>query len=117
MADPVRPIRISDRLLYKLYPLIIRGESRHWIGLRGRILDHLLRRKHRNLEIQPNVFIHGWWGLSICDNVTITRDCNYAAHGGLSIGSDVAIAQSVKFWTTEHGFEGSEPIQNQPMTY
>jgi len=117
MADQDREIRISDRLLYKLYLLILRGESRRWIPLRARILDHLLRRKHRNLEIQPNVFIHGWWNLTLGDNVTINRDCNFAAHGGLSIGNDVAIAPSVIIWTTEHGFEGPGPIQDQPITY
>lgn len=116
MADQVRHLRISDRLLYKLYLLIMRRESRRWIGLRARILDHLLRRKHCNLEVQPNVFIHGWWNLTLGDNVTINRDCNLAAHGGLSIGNDVAIAPSVTIWTTEHGFEGPEPIRDQPMT-
>jgi acetyltransferase-like isoleucine patch superfamily enzyme len=117
MADLGRKVRLSDRLLYKIYLLILRGESRHWIRLRARIFDHLLRRSHRNLVIHPNAYIHGWWNLTLGDNVTINRDCNMAAHGGLSIGSDVAIAPAVTIWTTEHGFEGSGPIQDQPMTF
>jgi acetyltransferase-like isoleucine patch superfamily enzyme len=84
--------------------------------LRAKIFDRLLRRRHKNLKIHTNVFVHGWWGLKLGDSVTINRDCNFAAHGGLSIGSDVAIAPSVAIWTTEHGFDGPGPIQDQPLT-
>jgi acetyltransferase-like isoleucine patch superfamily enzyme len=80
------------------------------------MLDRLLGRKHDKLEIHANVFISGWWNLRIGDNVTINRDCHVAAHGGLEIGNDVAIAPAVTIWTTEHEYSGPGPIRDQPMS-
>ena len=95
----------------------MRGESMAWLPVRRWLLDQLLGRKHRQLNIFPQVFIEGIEGLTLGDNVSINRDCNLSAAGGLAIGNDVSVAHSTSILTTEHSFSDLEhPIKEQAVT-
>lgn len=107
---------LTNRLIYKLYLLVMRGESMRWLPVRRWLLDRLLGRTHRELEIHANVFIDGWWGLTLGDRVTINRDCTLLAGGGLAIGEETMIAHGCSIVTTQHGHEGSEPMRDQPVS-
>lgn len=114
----VHGARLKRALLYRLYLLVMRGESLNWLRVRRWIIDQLLGRKHRQLNIFPDVFIEGIEGLRIGDNVSINRGCNISAFGGLTIGNDVSIAHSTSILTSEHGFsDPSRPIKEQPVRY
>jgi acetyltransferase-like isoleucine patch superfamily enzyme len=112
------PSRLKRALLYRLYLLTMRGESMLWLPLRRWIVDALLGRKHRKLQIFADVFIEGLEGLTIGDNVSINRGCNLSAAGGLTIGDDVAIGHSCSILTSEHGFSAPDiPIKIQPIDF
>lgn len=104
------------RLLFKFYLLIIRCESLRWLPVRRWIVDRLLCRKHVGLKIHANVYIHGWWALTLGDRVTINHGCELVANGGLMIGDDVMVAHACSIITTEHGYSGSEPMRDQPIS-
>lgn len=108
---------LTNRLLYKLYLLTMRGESMRWLPVRRWLLNRLLGRKHRGLEIHANVFIDGWWGLTLGDRVTINRGCTLLANGGLSIGDETMIAHGCSIITTQHGYDGFEPMRDQPVSF
>jgi acetyltransferase-like isoleucine patch superfamily enzyme len=111
-----RPSRVKRALLYRLYLLTMRGESMNWLPVRRCLLNALLGRKHRRLQVFADVFIEGLDGLTIGDNVSINRGCNISAEGGLTIGDDVAIGHSSTILTTEHGFSAADvPIKSQPL--
>jgi acetyltransferase-like isoleucine patch superfamily enzyme len=104
-------------LLYRVYLLTMRGESMAWLPVRHWLLDHLLGRRHRQLNIFPDVFIEGIEGLTLGDNVSINRNSNLSAAGGLVIGNDVSIAHSTSILTTEHSFsDPARPIKEQPIS-
>lgn len=108
--------RVLRRLAHRLYLLTMRGEAMSWLRVRRFLLSIMLGRKHARLNVFPNVFIEGWWNLKIGNNVSLNRDCNISANGGLIIGDDVAIGHSVSILTTQHGFDGESPIKDQPVT-
>jgi len=94
----------------------MRGESLNWLPVRSWILDRLLGRKHINLKIFPDVFIEGFEGLKIGDDVSINRGCNLSAAGGLTIGNHISIGHDTKILTTEHSFsDPAVPIRYQPV--
>ena len=113
-----RIARTQKALLYRLYLLIMRGESLHWLAVRRWIIDGLLGRKHHKLNIFADVFIEGVDGLAVGDNVSINRGCHISANGGLKIGNDVSVAHATSILTVEHGFTDSGlPIKNQPVAF
>lgn len=86
-----------------------------WLPIRRWIVNHLLGRKHRQLNIFADVFLEGIEGLTLGDNLSINRGCNLSAAGGLTIGDDVSIGHDTSIMTTEHGFsDSSVPIKMQP---
>lgn len=85
-----------------------------WLPLRKWLLDRLLDRKHIGLEIHANVFIDGWWSLTLGDRVTINRGCTLLANGSLRIGDNTMIAHDCSIITTEHGQDMLTPMRDQP---
>ena len=77
----------------------------------------MLGRRHRQLNIFPNVYIENYEGLRIGDHVSINRDTNISAGGGLTIGDYVAIGHATSILTGNHGFADPDvPIKYQPVT-
>jgi acetyltransferase-like isoleucine patch superfamily enzyme len=107
--------RLTAKLIYRLYLATMRFEAMSWLPFRRWCLNRLLERKHDRLLIFPNVFIEGWEGLTLGDNVSINRGCNISAAGGLTIGDDAAIGHSTSILTTSHSFDGEGPIKEQPV--
>jgi acetyltransferase-like isoleucine patch superfamily enzyme len=118
MTAQPRARSVRRGLLRRLYLLTMRRESLKWIGLRRRIFDQLLGRKHRDLWIHPEVYVDGFEGLRLGDDVSINRGSNIAATGGLTIGDHVSIAHAVTVLTVEHGFADPDiPIKRQPIMF
>ncbi len=107
---------LQRAVLYRMYLVTMRAESLRWLKFRRWLFDHLLGRRHRQLNIFPDVFIEGLEGLAIGDNVSINRGCNISASGGLHIGNDVSVGHSTSILTTEHSFsDPSRPIKEQAV--
>jgi acetyltransferase-like isoleucine patch superfamily enzyme len=104
------------RWLYKLYLLTMRFESMRMLPVRRWILNRLMGTRHKRLYIHAHVFIGGWWGLRIGDNVTLNRGCYLMAHGGLTIRDDVMIAPAAQIWTATHQTKRGQPMCDQPMS-
>ena len=105
------------RLAYRLYLASMHFESGGFVGIRRRLLDAMLGRRHRALNVFPGVFVEGYWGLRIGDHASINRGCNLSAAGGLTIGDYVAIGHSTSILTGNHSFADREaPIKYQPVS-
>jgi len=116
-APPPRRATIRAKLAYRLYLATMRGESMVWIRVRRRLLDAMLGRRHQALNVFANVYIENYEGLRIGDHVSINRDSNISAGGGLTIGDYVAIGHATSILTANHGFSDPDvPIKYQPVT-
>ena len=88
-----------------------------FVALRRRLLNVMLKRKHRGLMVFPNVHIENWRKLQIGDYVSLNRGCNLSCAGGLKIGNYVSIAHGTSIITAEHGYEDQDtPINMQPVS-
>lgn len=108
---------IGAKLAYRAYLATSRLEANGWMGIRARLVDTMLCRRHAALFVFPDVFIEDYYGLQLGDHVSINRSCNLSAGGGLVIGDYVAIGHATSIMTTNHGFaDPSQPIKYQPVT-
>ena len=108
---------VRRKLVYRIYLLTMRCEGMVWVGFRRALLNQMLGRRHRSVNIFPDVFLDGVERLSVGDYVSFNRGCNISAGGGLSIGNHVSIAHGVSILTAEHSFsDPSVPIQDAPVS-
>ncbi|MDP3674452.1 MAG: acyltransferase [Novosphingobium sp.] len=111
-----RPLGIPAKLGIRLYLATMRLESMWLLGLRRWLVGRITGRRPAALNIFANVFIEGFEGLRIGNHVSINRDCNLSALGGLSIGENVAIGHGTSILTANHGFsDPAVPIKYQPV--
>ncbi len=107
----------ANKLRYRLYLATMRYEAMRWVRYRSRLVSKMIGRTGEVLNIFPDVYIEGFEGLTIGNNVSINRGCNISAGGGLTIGDYVSIGHGVSIVTANHGFgDRDTPIQLQPMT-
>lgn len=88
-----------------------------FVSLRRKLINVMLKRKHRGLMVFPNVHIENWRNLRIGDYVSLNRGCNLSCAGGLEIGDHVSIAHGTSIITAEHGYADPDvPINMQPVS-
>lgn len=68
------------------------------------------------LNIFAEVFIEGFAGLRLGDNVSINRASNLSCFGGVTLGDNVAVGHGASIISTNHEFgDPLVPIKYQPM--
>lgn len=88
------------------------------IGLRYSLAKRLACEVGDNVFFGPSVTVRGWRALRIGNNVSIHRDCYLDASGGISIGSDVAIAHGCSVISFNHTWADSAlPIKSNPLRH
>lgn len=109
--------RIFSRVCFLVYLCIMSQELMIFVTLRRKLLNVMLKRKHRGLMVFPNVHLENWRNLKLGDYVSLNRGCNLSCAGGLEIGSYVSIAHGTSIITAEHGYADSKvPINMQPVS-
>jgi acetyltransferase-like isoleucine patch superfamily enzyme len=73
-------------------------------GIRYILLRRLAKKCGRAVSIYPGAYFINTDCLEIGDYVSIHQMCYLESYGGLSIGSNVAIAHGVSILTLEHDF-------------
>lgn len=107
---------LFSRVCFFLYLCIMKQELMVFVALRRRLLNGMLKRKHRGVMVFPNVHIENWRNLRIGDYVSLNRGCNLSCAGGLTIGNYVSIAHGTSIITAEHSYEDPDtPINMQPV--
>lgn len=107
---------LANKLRYRLYLATMRYEAMRWARFRSWLVSKMIGREGEELSIFSDVYIEGYWGLTIGNHVSINRGSNISAAGGLAIGDYVSIGHSTSILTTNHGFDDpGTPIQLQPV--
>lgn len=110
--------RLASKIAYRLYLATMRFESMSFLPVRRKLIDVILGRRHRNLNVFAHVYIDGFEGLRLGDDVSIHRWSHISAAGGMSIGDYVSIAHGTTILTSTHGFAHPDtPIKYQPVTF
>ncbi len=109
------PLKV--RLAYTAFLILARFDWDRLIGVRARLVDVMLGRKHVGLAILPEVYLGDFYKtLSLGDHVAINRGCHLNASGGLSIGDHVAIGHNCSIVTTNHSYDDPRvTIDRQPV--
>lgn len=108
---------ISKRIAYRIYLGSMRIEGMWALQLRRWIIDFVLARKHRNLNVFAHVYITHMEALSLGTDVSINRWTELAAEGGISIGNYVAIGHGTSIISANHGWaDEAVPIKYQPIS-
>lgn len=86
----------SERLRTRLYRRVVAGMGSRVAIKSGIIMKEPQRiRIGSNVSIQENCYLNGW--------------------GGITIGNDVSIGNGTKIVSSEHQYEGTGPIREQPL--
>lgn len=108
--------RLRAKIAYRFYLLTMRFESMSFVPVRRMLLNIMLGRRHRNLNVFAHVYIEGYEGLRLGHDVSIHRWSLISAAGGLTIGDCVSIAHQTSILTANHGYSHpTEAIKYQPM--
>lgn len=116
MPGSTRLPTVKSKVAYRLYLLILRWEAMIWVKVRRRLLWAMLDQCPDGLFVFSDVFVEGYQGLRLGSHVSINRNSNLSAEGGLEIGDYVAIGHSTSILTVNHGFvDATQPIKYQPV--
>lgn len=86
--------------------------------LRAMFWKTLFKKMGKGVTIQGGFMCTSPQGVSIGNNVTITRDVILDGHGGLEIGDYVMVAPGVSIITAAHGFSRLDiPMMYQDLTF
>lgn len=108
---------LSAKLALRIYLATMRFESMWALGLRRRLIATLTGQQPSRLNIFAHVFIEGFEGLRLGNDVSINRNSNLSCAGGVTIGNCVAIGHATTILSSNHGFADPEtPIKYQPIT-
>jgi acetyltransferase-like isoleucine patch superfamily enzyme len=111
-------IGLKAKVLFRVYRWLMGCESMPMMALRRKVVNSLIGGQSKVLNIFPNVFIEGFEGLVIGESVSINRDCNISAAGGLEIGNFVGIGHRCSIMSGEHDFrDGDQPMQGQGVRH
>ncbi len=103
--------------IHSLYHLLIGIIM--WIPchpLRRLICFFIMRKFNMSSAICRNVDIRSPYNIIINNNTNINKKCVLDGRGGLSIGSNVDIAQEVNIWTEQHDYNSpSYQAVNKPV--
>ena len=83
--------------------------------LRLFLLRPLFRKVGRRINIQPRVYMHPLWNISIGDNSGIGENAWISAEEQVQVGENVMIARDLAVYTTNHGMALGQPMIDQPM--
>jgi len=109
--------RIIRKLAYRAYLIGLRLDGRIMRLWRRKALEIATGRDLPGLYVGPDVRIFDTENLVIGRNVSLHCWSFISAHGGLTIGDDVAIGHGCSILTTEHGFDDlATAIKWQPIT-
>lgn len=115
-SNELNQLTWKQKLAVRFYMASMRFEGMWALALRRILITAITGSKRAGLNIFSNVFIEGFEGLSIGQNVSINRDCNLSCVGGVAIGDHVAIGHGTSIMSTNHGFDDPEiPIKHQPV--
>lgn len=110
--------KVSQRILYYLYFLLMPGHFGTSVKLRRFILRRLLRQKLDHLMVQAHVHISQYRKLKLGNHVSLNHHCFLSCEGGLQIGDNVAIGHGTTILTTEHSYDDPlVPIKDQPIEF
>ncbi|HOV12497.1 MAG TPA: acyltransferase [Bacteroidales bacterium] len=68
-----------------------------------------------NVNIQPGVYMHPLWNISIGNNSGIGRNCYLSAEDAITIGENVMIGRELIIQTSNHGTKTDIPMIQQGM--
>ena len=107
---------ILGKIAVRIYLATMGCEGMWALGLRRFLIGTITGQRPAGLNIFAQVFIEGFEGLRLSRDVSINRNSNLSAFGGLTIGENVAIGHGTSIITTNHGFAATEtPIKCQPI--
>lgn len=110
--------RIVSKIAFRVYLLVMRFDGRLMRQLRRKALEIASGQSLPGFYIDPDVRISGVENLVVGRNVSLHYWSLVSAHGGLTIGDDVAIGHGCSILTTEHGFDDPcTAIKSQPITF
>jgi acetyltransferase-like isoleucine patch superfamily enzyme len=113
-----RNLSIAQKLAVRAYTLLMRAEGMWALPARRYLVGVIVGRRLEYVNIFPDVFIEGWQGLNIANNVSLNRGCNLSCFGGVTIGEHVSIGHCCSIISTNHGFSNPDvPIRMQPSSY
>ena len=105
------------KIAVRAYLMSMGCEGMWALGLRRKLIGLITGQRPPALNIFAQVFIEGFEGLRLGHDVSINRNSNLSASGGLTIGDHVAIGHGASIITSNHGFASSDlPIKDQPTT-
>lgn len=108
---------IVSKIAVRAYLAAMSCEGMWALGLRRSLLGLITGQRPPALNIFAQVYIEGFEGLRLGRDVSINRNSNLSAYGGLTIGDNVAIGHGTSILTTNHGYSASDiPIKYQPVT-
>lgn len=108
--------QLGRRIAYALFLALIPAAFPWAARVRARLVNRMLVRQHRNLNIWSDVMIEGYRMLKLGDQVSISRGCQLICDGGLTIGDDVSIGPGTIILTTNHRFDlPGVAIKDQPL--
>ena len=104
------------KLAYFFYVHTLFFQGKIFLKIRVFFVNVMLNKRHQNLFVQPEIYIHDYKKLSLGNDVSINHRCFLSANGGLEIGDYVSIGHDTTILTTEHSFsDTSRPIKYQPI--
>jgi acetyltransferase-like isoleucine patch superfamily enzyme len=110
--------RIIKKIAFRLYLLVMRFDGRLMRHVRRKALEIAIGQKLPGFYIDPDVRISGVENLVIGRNVSLHYWSFISAHGGLTIGDDVAIGHGCSILATEHSFDDPRnTIKSQPIPF
>jgi acetyltransferase-like isoleucine patch superfamily enzyme len=109
---------LSGKIWVRLYLQSMRFEGMWALSLRRLIIAKITRQRRSHLNIFPQVYIEGFEGLSLGNNISFNRNSNLSCFGGVTIGNYVSIGHSASIISSNHRFDDrATPIQLQPVTH
>ena len=88
-----------------------------WERLEGAVLADRMRHTKecfatsgKNIFIRNDVVIHGPEHVSVGNDINIGEGSRIMAYGGLSIGDNVIISRDVTIYCSDHSFGGDHPL-------
>ena len=108
---------LGQKLAVRAYLAAMRFEGMWALALRRKLVGALCGCKPARQNIFANVFIEGFEGLTMGQDVSINRSSNLSCAGGVVLGDHVAIGHGTSIISTNHSFnDPTTPIKYQPIS-
>jgi acetyltransferase-like isoleucine patch superfamily enzyme len=104
---------IKKKLALRAYLFVMRFDGRVWRFFKRKFIEISTGRSIPRLYVGRDVRVSGTDRLLIGRNVALQDWGFFSAHGGLTIGNNVAIGHRCSILTTEHGFDDPELLINE----